>query len=194
MNDRVRKTSPVTQEEDGQDWNDDEPDGIGQQHGCATAKVTCPCNDSCPVRGEELLYTGLSIKAPALLSAKLRNNFAGGHLIEETGQSRRKFSTFIRYPRTDAQENSRDDQQQDQINLENGEGARATRKLRPMLNQRHKRFQQIGEQNREEEDNENASGAINKPCDEGEQRNCAEYRDSAPIEEVHLYLRCREHP
>jgi hypothetical protein len=46
----------VTQEEDGKDRYDDEPDGIRQQHGCATTKIACPGNDGCTVCREELLY------------------------------------------------------------------------------------------------------------------------------------------
>jgi hypothetical protein len=71
---RIRKLPPVTQEEDGQDRNDYEPDDVRQQNCGATAKVPCPCNDCFTVRSQELLYAGLRLKTPPMFFAKLRNN------------------------------------------------------------------------------------------------------------------------
>jgi len=56
-----------------------------------------------------------------VLSGDSRNNVGRRHLIQQAGQSGRKLSTFIHYLRTEAQEHSRDDQQQDQIDLETGQ-------------------------------------------------------------------------
>src|SRR6185312_2289003 len=101
-NNRISELTSVTQEEDGQDRYDDQPNGIRQQHGCATTKITRPRNDSPAVCREELLYTRLRLKAPPVLSPKLSDDPARRHLVQQARQSRRKLSTFICHARTDA--------------------------------------------------------------------------------------------
>src|SRR2546423_1818317 len=67
--------------------------------------------------------------------------------------------------------------------------AKSARELRATLNQRHEGLEQVGKENREQEDDENTSSSVNESWYQAEQRNCPEYASRAPIEEAHLYPR-----
>ena len=98
--------------------------------------------------GEKLLHALLCLVAPSALLAYLPGDVAAGHAFVKCRRGLAEMLRLTGHSRADGE--SKDDQCNEQCEIDDSDGESAAA-MRPDLNALNDRFQQVGEQDREQE-------------------------------------------